>query len=146
MNKDVLFADIKEAFPQLDNKEINRFCVKHWSNISAWHRADKKQAVDAVKKEQESPANKPSLEQCLTDEQRAVELTKFLDGKLMDGSLSAAELAQFKDIYGLKAKDRDISINIVDFKDVYPEGANAIEVAASHIKLMIEEANPDAPE
>lgn len=53
----------------------------------------------------------------LTDDERQEELTRFLDAKLLDGTLTAAELGQFKDIYGLKNKERDIIIQTINFAD-----------------------------
>jgi hypothetical protein len=129
MNKDVLFADIKEAFPQLDNKEINRFCVKHWSNISAWHRKDKKEGIDAVKAEAEkvsSGAEYPDDFVLFTPEQRAEEVAKLLDYKLKTKELTASELRELKDIFNLKAKDQDIKIEQVDFRAVEPELADIV--------------------
>jgi hypothetical protein len=129
MNKDVLFADIKEAFPQLDNKEINRFCVKHWSNISAWHRKDKKEGMDAVKAEAEkvsSGAEYPDDFVLFTPEQRAEEVAKLLDYKLKTKELTASELRELKDIFNLKAKDQDIKIEQVDFRAVEPELADIV--------------------
>jgi hypothetical protein len=37
--------------------------------------------------------------------------------KLSAGTITAAEFAQFKDIFGLTQKDADLHIEVVDFKD-----------------------------
>lgn len=133
MDKQKINNLIKGAYPKLDNKIAFFMAGCVWDEVRKWHKAEVKKAIDE---------SKPSaLAGTLTDEERALELTKFLDAKLLDGSLSAAELAQFKDIYGLKAKERDITIRMVEFRDVYPDYADRIDVTAEMIKKRIEVAN-----
>ena len=102
--------------------------------------AQKQAEIEALVAEKVGAVKKPSRVM-LTDEERAEELTRFLDTKLLDGSLSAAELAQFKDIYGLKAKDRDIEIRIVDFKEALPDEYQSMLVARKMIENEIKAIN-----
>ena len=122
-----------------------------WSlcqQISTASKALVREAVKEVKEKVESEAKAKEKElrtpsRLLTDEERTEALTMFLDGKLLDGTLSAAELAQFKDIYGLKAKDRDVTIQAVDFGDAFPDDADSIAVVTALIKQSVEGANEE---
>jgi len=148
MDKQLAFAVIKSYFPQVDGKRLNVCTVDLDRKYKIHYELEAKEKVEAAVAKAQArwekeyvPPVVESNRRKLTDEERTEELTAFLDGKLLDGSLSAAELAQFKDIYGLKAKDRDLTIEIIDFKDAYPEDANEIEVCAEVIRKKIAEAN-----
>jgi hypothetical protein len=134
MDSQAIYRMLKTSYPSLDNKIANFMAQNVWSDVRKWHKAELKKAKDEVR---ESTVDRRAL----TDEERAEELTKFLDAKLLDGSMTAAELAQFKDIYGLKAKERDVSINVVEFKDVYPEYADVIATTAELVDEKIRKAN-----
>lgn len=120
-----------------------------WSlcqQISTASKALVREAVKEVKEKSEAEAKAKEKElhtpsRLLTDEERTEALTKFLDGKLLDGTLSAAELAQFKDIYGLKAKDKDVTIKAVDFKEALPESYEALKLVEKAILSEINRIN-----
>lgn len=76
---------------------------------------DAEKAVKAAEADNKSLKNKVEEGIILTDEERAEHVARLLDGKLIAKELTAQELAQFKDIFGLKAKDRDITINVIVF-------------------------------
>ena len=80
-----------------------------WKNVKEWHESEIGRAV--LKKKAEDAKG------ILTDEERSLELTRFLDKKLVSGDLTAAEIAQFKDIFNLRGKDRDITIVVMNYKD-----------------------------
>jgi hypothetical protein len=80
-----------------------------WANVKDWHEHEIGRQV--LKKKAESEKG------ILTDEERSLELTRFLDKKLVSGDLTAAEIAQFKDIFNLRGKDRDITIVVMNYKD-----------------------------
>lgn len=115
LNAMELQGEIKEALgewlPKEANKAVYAFCQKLATKVNRAMREWQREATEEAKVKAKVDAN------TLTDEERATKLTQFLDGKLMDGSLTAAELAQFKDIYGLKAKDRDVIVNIISWAD-----------------------------
>ena len=127
MNKDKLYAHIKQTFPELDNKTLNSYCVALWSDISAWHRSDKKEAVEKERKAQEvQGADYPDDFVMFTPEQRSEEVAKLLDYKLKTKELTASELRELKDNFNLKAKDQDILIEQVDFRAIDPELADVV--------------------
>ena len=57
----------------------------------------------------------------VTDDELRRDLRLLLRAKLKDQSLSAAEIAQLKDIFGLTNAKQDVSIEIVSYKDVGEE-------------------------
>ena len=125
-------AKIKGALKEWLPKDANSAVWELSKSICNNHTAAVKLAKAEVKELLETPKE---VRKMLTDEERTEELTKFLDSKLIDGTLSAAELAQFKDIYGLKAKDRDVTIGTISFKEALPESYERIEL----VKKVIEE-------
>jgi hypothetical protein len=60
---------------------------------------------------------RPELPDNATDEQIRQAARLLLMDKLSAGTITAAEFAQFKDIFGLTQKDADLHIQMVDFKD-----------------------------
>jgi hypothetical protein len=135
MNKDKLYSHIKQAFPKLDNKALNSYCVALWSDISAWHREEKvkvKVSCEAVAK-----PSKASGGVRFSAEERAQALSDLLDEKLDSGEITASEIRELKDIFNLKAKDQDIQIVITDFSTINPELADV----ARAVEWQIEEFN-----
>lgn len=132
----IIKLTLKEWLPK--GKETNSAVWELTKQIHSGYQADIKAAKAANKTESKQAKQtkpEPTERRLLTDEERSEELTKFLDSKLLDGTLSAAELAQFKDIYGLKAKDKDVTVDTIDFKEALPESYERIEL----VKKVIEE-------
>ena len=135
MNATQINGEIKAAL-KID-KEQNPAC---WALSQKLARAWGKDVADAKK-----AAEKPNVMdiQTLTDEEREAYAAKILDAALQSGEMSIAELDRFKDELGLTKKGRDIAINIIDFKDVYPEEADVYAVAAEIIAKKVKEANEE---
>jgi len=106
-------ADIKRALAPHVDKKAN---ADIWNLSKALHQKylDDIKAIEAKYKKEDKIRRRGRK---LTEDERQDELTRFLDAKLLDGTLTAAELAQFKDIYGLKSKERDIIIETINFAD-----------------------------
>ncbi len=143
MNQQSIYATIKNN-TDIGNSEANTLARVIWSDVVKYGKFWEKEGISAERKKWEKKNLVESRGRLLTNEERSEELTRFLDGKLMDGSLTAAELAQFKDIYGLKAADRDISIELIDFKDALPKSYDLLKLAKKMIDLEIKEANEDS--
>lgn len=143
MNQQSIYATIKNN-TDIGNSEANTLARVIWSDVVKYGKFWEKEGISAERKKWEKKNLVKSKGRLLTNEERSEELTRFLDGKLMDGSLTAAELAQFKDIYGLKAADRDISIELIDFKDALPKSYDLLKLAKKMIDLEIKEANEDS--
>lgn len=143
MNQQSIYATIKNN-TDIGNSEANTLARVIWSDVVKYGKFWEKEGISAERKKWEKKNLVESRGRILTNEERSEELTRFLDGKLMDGSLTAAELAQFKDIYGLKAADRDISIELIDFKDALPKSYDLLKLAKKMIDLEIKEANEDS--
>ena len=79
----------------------------------------------------------------MTQEERELYAASILDGALRSGEMSITELDRFKSELGLEAKSQDISISIIDFKDVYPEEADVYATTAEIIKRKVREANEE---
>jgi hypothetical protein len=143
VNQQSIYATIKNN-TDIGNSEANTLARVIWSDVVKYGKFWEKEGISAERKKWEKKNLVESRGRLLTNEERSEELTRFLDGKLMDGSLTAAELAQFKDIYGLKAADRDISIELIDFKDALPKSYDLLKLAKKMIDLEIKEANEDS--
>mgnify|MGYP003144656308 CR=1 FL=1 len=119
MNKDILYSHIKGAFPELDNSTLNAYCVALWGSISAWHREERSKLTLLHKEElKASKGSKLPKGKRLTEEERADAIEEFLDTKLLEKTISAAEIAQLKDILNLKQRDRDVIINVVRYDEM----------------------------
>jgi hypothetical protein len=72
-----------------------------------------KHSIKAAKEASKAPKSKR-----MTDEELAEAIDIMICNKVLDGSISAAEIAQLKDIRNIKLKDRDVVINVVSYKDI----------------------------
>ena len=54
----------------------------------------------------------------MTDEELADAIDVMICSKVSDQTISAAEIAQLKDIRNIKLKDRDVVINVVNYKEM----------------------------
>lgn len=85
--------------------------------------------VKAVRKAPQKP---------LTELERANAIIALIDARLLDQTITAAEIAQLKDIVQIKPRERDIVIERVDFSDAMPEQAGLLEVAN---RVLVAQAN-----
>jgi uncharacterized damage-inducible protein DinB len=120
MNGEILYSEVKRAFPKLDNKAVHAFCKGLWSLILKWHKTCLREAETSIKAEWEKQAKATSTAsgKRMTDEERADAVGDFLDARLLSGEITAAEIAQLKDIQNLKQKDRDVIIQVVSYKEL----------------------------
>lgn len=94
--------------------------------------------ADTKAKSKSSGGNEKRI---LGEEERIQELTAYFDGKLLDGTLMPQDIAQYKDILSLKVSERDVTVEIIDFSDVFPDEASALEMARRATVGEIMEAN-----
>jgi len=96
------------------NRALNahfRKLARHYNRV---HQEELAEAVaDAVKGMVEDRESKP-----MTEEERADAVIAFLDTRLKDKTITAAEIGQLKDLVNMKLEDRDVIINIVNYKDI----------------------------
>ena len=104
MNKDTIYGIIKQHC-DMDNKTGYHVAGMIWKDVKGWNREELKK-----NKLEQKKATKT-----LTDEERADALASYLDEKLLAKEISAAEIAQLKDVFNLKQKDRDVIINVVNY-------------------------------
>ena len=107
----------------LDDSKYNKTCFaaaqRVHSEVCKERRAFKKEIETLQKantdlRSQLEDAQKPKNKK-LSEEERAEAVEAFLDSKLLDKTISAAEIAQLKDILNLKQRDRDVIIQIVNY-------------------------------
>ena len=89
--------------------------------------------------EQSYKAGAYSIGETMTPEERAEAVGALLDDRLRKKELTAAELAQFKDLFNLRQKDQDIKIESVDYREVDLTVAEIIEC----VKRQIMEYNKE---
>lgn len=117
MNKDVLARKIKKEWPELDNKQVNGFAIELWSDVSEWHKEDRKRAIEAITSKAKE-VTKARAEELMTDDELALEVNLYLQTKLREGTLTAQDINQLREIANIKKQDRDIVIKVVNYKDV----------------------------
>ena len=87
------------------------------SEIRLEHNKDKR-AIEKTFKAQKAEEAKALPSKRMTDEELADAIDVMICTKVVDGTISAAEIAQLKDIRNIKLKDRDVVINVVNYKDL----------------------------
>jgi hypothetical protein len=135
-------AEIKSALKDLPIEHRKALNAGIWDlskKLAATTNRELREAVKAV--EDAEKEKRKSGDTPLDEEERRLRLELKLDSMLDDPKTSAADIKELRDYFGLGGKKADISFSIVDFKDVYPEMAGAIDVAAKAISIAIEEAN-----
>ena len=122
MKPEALQASIKSALPMIEwNKAVNSplwaMCKAEASKYNAEHKLAIADAVAAVKVEKAKvESNRPVKR--LTEDERADAIEALYDAKVIDQTISAAEVAQYKDLLNLKQRDRDVVINIVKYAEM----------------------------
>ena len=121
MDKDAIFYKLQSAFPNSEGKKLFSIAGSIWSEVNTWNKTQKKVAIkEVLDKQAEEEAKKAHTinGKRMTDEERADAVGDFLDQRLLSGEITAAEIAQLKDIQNLKQKDRDIIIQVVNYKEL----------------------------
>jgi len=77
----------------------------------------------------------------MTDEERKEALEKKLEALILDPKSTAADVKEIRDYFGLGGKKSDVFINVIDYKDAFPEEVDRIACVAEMIKRRIEEVN-----
>jgi hypothetical protein len=123
MTPDTIQSRFKTALPIEWTKDVNvplwAFCKALAQDI----RTDTANAVrDAVldveaRYKAEALTSKASTKR-MTDEELADAIDVMICNKVLDETISAAEIAQLKDIRNIKLKDRDVVINVLNYKDL----------------------------
>jgi hypothetical protein len=140
MNAEILYAEVKRAFPSLDNKKVHAFCKGLWSQILKWKKNELSQALAELRSELTiKPADDIEGFEGYTPEERSAKVGLLLDYKLHTKEITASELREFKDIFNLKAQDQDITIEQVSYADIDPDNADIIKA----VNWQIEAFNAD---
>lgn len=86
-----------------------------------------KDALDKVKKElaeeygedaDGNPCNPLDSTALVTDEQIRARVKRHLLNRLADGTLSASDIGQLKDVFGIANKESDLSISVIDYRSM----------------------------
>ncbi len=143
MDNRTLYMDLKRGYKGVVGDTYNNLHQTVANQLWGYVRKYCKEEVDReVKKALEGVNKCKGKRQLLTEDERADAVAGLLDEKLLSGEITAAELGQFKDIFGLKQRDQDIRIESVSYGEVFPEGFKRIKECVSMlIDQDIEEAN-----
>lgn len=139
----------KDGFSALVGQYLDGFCPKDKDERSAFNKAkhalagallsEQKRSDDATKEKLKTKGGvKPTVDtsdlKLLSPEERAEQLAKLLDSKLLSGDISASEIRELKDIFNLKQKDQDLHIQVTDFSSVNPELAEVAKAVDWYIE------------
>lgn len=138
MDKQVIYNILRREFPESDNKLLYGASATIWSEVSRWSREQKKVAVNEILSKQEAKKCSDSI---YTDEEASERFLNHLKAKAAEGDFDAALAGKIMDAFGIKAKDRDITVETISFKDAFPEESDVYCVTAEVIKNKIAEAN-----
>ena len=138
MNKQIIYNLLNKELLDVDNKLLYNVAGIVYAEVAKWNKAEKKAAVAEAVEKVKPKADGKSV---YTDEEASEKFLNHLKQKAAEGDFDAALAGKIMDAFGIKAKDRDIAIEVVDFKDVYPEEADVYGITAEIIKKKIEEAN-----
>lgn len=143
MNEYTIDGILKREFKGLDNKEYWRVSREIWKHVVDYGKQMEADGIKAerAKWEAKNLVEKMSNEHEMTEEEAKERFIYHLKMKAAAGDFDAAMVGKLVEVFGVKAKDRDISIKMVDFKDAYPDDVKVIDVAAEVIRKKIEEAN-----
>ena len=113
---------------------IKEVLAKKYPEDSDWNKARYAISMAIVERfENAYKAGAYGGEGQLSDEERAEAVGRLLDNKLIKGEITAAELAQFKDLFNLRQKDQGIQIEMVYYGDVEMSKAEIIEAVKREI-------------
>jgi len=137
MNREVLYSEVKRAFPKLDNKAVHAFTGGLWSLILKWHKNELAQATAKLRSELTvQPSDDIEGFEGYTPEERSSKVALLLDYKLHTKEMTASELREFKDIFNLKAQDQDIIIEQIDYTNIDPNNADIIKAVNWQIDVF----------
>jgi len=136
MNRETLYADVKRAFPKLDNKAVHAFCGGMWSQILKWKKEAVAEALAHSKQATEGADATPEalqkfFDEPMTDELRSKYAMAGIDLLLSQGG-DMKELAEAKKSWGI-GQGKGTEIFTVDFKDAFPDMHTAKEIAMKMI-------------
>ena len=109
----------QEVFALMKTLEGNKAVFGACRKISAEAKALVKRIEEKAKKKAE--VVQKSIDEEMDDGELRLEVRKHLAKKLRDGSLSAAEIAQLKDLFGLANSTSELSIIVVSYTEVQEE-------------------------
>jgi hypothetical protein len=73
---------------------------------------------NATKEEKEKGSNPPTINvSTLTDAELRMHVKQLLMNRLSAGTLSASDIGQLKDIFGLASKTEELTIQVVDYSN-----------------------------
>lgn len=147
LNADAIQSKFKAGLPMIEwDSAMNKASWTFFKGFASELKQAEKQAVNEAVKAQaevfkaEKEAAKKSTAK-YTDEEAKDNFLNHLKQKAADGDFDAALAGKIMDAFNIKAKDRDITMSIIDFKDAYPEDADVIKLTSALIDSMIVEAN-----
>lgn len=119
-NKQVIYAKIKECGD--DGKALYGLCNDLRNLIVAGAKAEAVAEKAVAKSEKRIAELEKALEAAESTEERdmsddvlMVKLRELLFVKLEDKTLSAAEIRELKELFGLTQKQADLIINVIDY-------------------------------
>lgn len=103
--------------------------IKSAKNNSQYHALATKiiEANRAALEEQKK--SRVSLGPDASDEEVRAAIRQVLLDRIGDGTLSAADIAQTKDLFGLKDKEQEIIVNLIDYSNLTDEDIEKTRLA-----------------
>ena len=147
MDQQSLYATI-QTHTKLDNKESHLLSMVIWKEVTRYGKFWEAEGAKAerAKWETKNLAERAANSDEMTEEEAKERFIHHLKMRAAEGEFDAAMVGKLIEVFGVKAKDRDISIKMVNFRDAYPDDVKIIDVAAEVIRKKIEEANRGADE
>ena len=110
---------IYDAIRSADAKEL-------WALVSTVYTLNRakdklQDQLDNIQVENSGAESRPSLSDDASDSEVRVRARAVLLDKLNDGSITAAEFAQFKDVFGLASAESDLNITVTSYADLCPD-------------------------
>lgn len=138
MNKDILYSHIKGAFPELDNKALNAYCVSLWGAVSEWKRGEVDKATAKLQAKNSEGTSfsdhiKKFVDNPMSPEEEAKGLRAMLHAGIATGELPSNLLAVLEKTIGVNSGEDD-KIEVVCFADAFPDMESAKQIAMKMIE------------
>jgi hypothetical protein len=120
MNAEILYSEVKRAFPRLDNKAVHAFCRGLWSMILKWKKNEVVAATAKLRSELVADSGggdgfKKFLENPMSDEERHKYVKASIDFAISTGA-DVKELEVLLNKLGL-SEEKPEPIQVVNFSD-----------------------------
>lgn len=146
-------ASVLQATSDLGNKEAHRAAGAVWSEVLRARKVLEKEVRAETRKELiENPPQAliddilgTQDEDPMTEDELMDALRRLMEKRVREDTATAAEIAQIKDIFNLRQKERDITIEVVDHSGL-PEAGIISLAERLHLALAngLEESKLEA--